>query len=72
MILRDLIPVTDTFRIIMTERNTQTIMRILSDDPLVKLEMLDLQVIEVYPDCGLNVVVKFNKDFYRWNKKLFK
>lgn len=72
MILRDLIPVTDTFRIIMTERNTNTKMRILSDDPLVKLEMLDLRVINIYVDCGLNVVVKFNKDFYSWNKKLFK
>lgn len=74
MIIRDLIPVTeDTFRIIMTERKSNKIMIILSNDPLVKnRDVLDLIVTNVYADCGLNVEVKFNKYFYRYHKELFK
>lgn len=73
MTLRDLIPVTDTFRITMTERHSNRSMVILSNDPIVKKrEVLDLIVTDVYADCGLNVELKFNKYFYRYHKDLFK
>lgn len=74
MTLRDLISVTeDTFIIIMTERNSNKTMQILSNDPLVKnRDVLDLIVTNVYADCVLNVEVKFNKYFYRYHKELFK
>lgn len=74
MTVRDLIPVTeDTFRIIMTERNSNKIMIILSNDPLVKnRDVLNLIIKNVYADYGLNVEVKFNKYFYRYHKELFK
>lgn len=74
MTVRDLIPVTeDTFRIIMTERNSNKTMVISSNDPLVKnRDVLNLIVTNVYADCGLNVEVKFNKYFYRYHKELFK
>lgn len=74
MTLRDLISVTEnTFIIIMTERNSNKTMQILSNDSLVKnRDVLDLIVTNVYADYCLNVDVKFNKYFYRYHKELFK